>query len=46
MNLFRKDKKLELIKIEKSMSAEEIAHKLAKMLESQGIKIVKRDKKK
>ena len=46
MNLFRKSKKLELVKIEKGMSKEEIMENLVKMFERQGIKIVKDDKKK
>ena len=44
MNLFKKNKKLELIKIEKGMSKEEIMENLVKMFERQGIKIVKDDK--
>ena len=46
MNLLKKNKKLELIKIEKGMSKEEIMENLGKMFERQGIKIVKNDKKK
>ena len=46
MNLFKKDKKLELIKIEKGMSKEEIIENLVKMFGRQGIKIVKDNKKK
>tara|TARA_B100001059_G_C17700993_1_gene510070 strand:- start:118 stop:366 length:249 start_codon:yes stop_codon:yes gene_type:complete len=46
MNLFKKNKKLELIKIEKGMSKEEIMENLVKMFERQGIKIAKDDKKK
>ena len=41
MDLFKRKKKLELLKIEKGMSAEEIAEKLTRMLERQGIKIIK-----
>ena len=46
MNLFKKNKKLELVKIEKGMSKEEIMENLVKMFERQGIEIVKNDKKK
>ncbi len=46
MNLFEKNKKLELVKIEKGMSRKEIMENLVKMFERQGIKIVKDDKKK
>ncbi len=46
MNIFKKDKKLELIKIEKGMSKEKIMENLVKMFERQRIKIVKDDKKK
>jgi len=44
MNLSKKNKKLELLKIEKGMSAEEIMENLVKMFERQGIKIAKKDK--
>jgi len=43
MNLFKKKKKLELIKIEKGMPLEEIKEKLTKYLQRQGIKIIKDD---
>ena len=46
MNLFKKNKKLELVKIKKGMSKEEIMENLVKMFERQGIKIAKDDKKK
>ena len=46
MNLFKKNKKRELIKSENGMSKEEIMENLVKMFERQGIKIVKHDKKK
>ena len=46
MNLFEKNKKLELVKIEKGTSRKEIMENLVKMFERQGIKIVKDDKKK
>ena len=46
MNLFKKNKKLELVKIEKGMSKEEIMENLVKMFERKRIKIVKDDKKK
>jgi len=46
MNLFKKNRKLELIKVEKGMSKEEIMENLVKMFERQGIKIVKDNKKK
>ena len=45
MNLLKKNKKLELIKIEKGMSKEEIMEGLVKMFERQGIKIIKKNKK-
>ena len=43
MNLSKKNKKLELLKIERGMSAEEIMENLVKMFERQGIKIAKKD---
>ena len=46
MNLFKKNKKLELIKIEKGMSKKEVMENLVKMFERKRIKIVKDDKKK